>query len=921
MQSSVLPDKVVEIRNLEIQDMHNWVMCPISYSIFQHPVIAADGHVYEHDYIFRWFEECAKKRTGRISPLTKAALYTNDLIPCHVMRQMVGTYLALYPEKKELQYKSEFNMNIWLHYLFHTETVKELYIRNVEKISTKDMSFKEFKKYAENNSRDGPYLSTNLWKTFFGKIQDFHEDFKLDELTRHLFFEEEEEDAGAGVADIVANIVADDEDMIPRPPLSLSDLDVDVDVIQSITNLQMRLNQTQIDVPEWEEEEEGEVIENREETNPENTLSIATDIFGEDEPLGEDIPIANTANTAADNDTSITEVMEQADGLGAIDDLESESGSSSGSSSSSSSSESESEDEEEEEEEPEEELEEDGEEEEEELEMNSEDELKVKLKKNTKIKKEQNNLLTCLCWFAHLKTLEVFLNIMPAITCPKIAEKYKYLFEDMFDTRNMKQTMRISDIAEIERFERVIYLMMEKGIPYNHWTRDGKMPTLLMIYLSIAQNHYPFKCLNMNLVQKPEFFVFPLGASSGSMTPKKALKLILSKTVSLYVSAHVLEQYTKYYKIEIEDILDLCVRYSSHNIWVAGEWNTEPVIERLMFNVVVSRGSIPMELVLLNSFSSRILNHCFVEGYNIENSEDTYAFPKHRDILPPLMHEDILFPKINNSEDETQRPQTQMKKKWKNTESISLKRVEYSKENGTEWAWNATEPKSEIQQLFQPSPVMSVLGWLIFMYEPPIVFKFLENNRHLKWNMKSQEFTGLDTLNPIHLAVKYYNESESVQELLEELMRHGATMEQKTSHGWYPIHYACRYSPYLIHWIIAHSENKETCSNMPLYFYPSCNTLKLSKQKLEWYQTWLPLNIFILNHCNTYNDTMIKIMNHIITHGGKRTMEELRETTGKDNSVFEYNGPVGFNIGTSVINTVHSKEETKNIKKRKHRHV
>ena len=948
IQSSNIPDKVVEIRNLEIPDMHNWVMCPISYNIFLNPVIAADGHVYEHDCIFRWFDECSKKHSGRISPLTKAMLYSNDLTPCHVMRQMVNSYLALYPEKKELQYKSEFNMNIWLYYIYHTEAVKEQYIRNIESINISDITFHDFTKYVETNFREEPCLSIHLWTVFFNKITDLHADFKLDDYTRHLMFEDEEEDFDV--------VILENQQLENMP---------DSELEQTVINLESRLNQIEsermenhivgnhIDIPEWEEEE-GEIVEFREAHREENVPSISFSITRLDDPFDDivsntmDVPLTlEDLETVVNEETAIEiettgDATEAAVGgesnldLNSGEDTDSDSESESESSGTSETSET---------------SEEEGEEEREEGEVEEEEEPEIRVKETkTKLKKEQNNLLTSICLYGHIKVLEIFLKIMPAITCPEIAEKYKYLLEDFITIRNIKKTMRIADVNEIERFERVIHLMIEKGIPYNNWTRDGSMPILVMIFMTINGKNYPFTHLNMTLVQKPEFFVFPTGASSGSLTPKKVLKNILSNTISLYAGVHILEQYAKHHAIDTDDVLDLCVKYSSHNIWVSNEWNTEPNIEKLMLQLVKSRGSIPMELILLNSFSPKLIRNCFDEGYNIENVEQTYTFPRHRDILPPFMIEDVLFPKINkniaketagkdcvlqdglenqsnpnpknlSSEQiekllqrlemtSTSSQYTQTKKKWKElSTSIVWKRIEYSRENGTEWTWDGLVP------------VMSVLGWLIYMYEPDIVLKFIENNKEQKLNMNSQDFTGLDTLNPIHLAVKYYNESDSAMELLDEIMRQGASLEQKTSHGWYPIHYACRYSPKLIDWMIITSENRERCVNMPLYFYPSCNTLKILKQKLEWYQTWLPLNIFILNHCETYNDSMIKIMNTMIDYGAKRTMEEMKEKRDKDDSVFVYDGPIGFNIGTSVINTVHRKEETKNIKKRKHRHV
>jgi hypothetical protein len=62
------------IQNEEISSEKN-LICPITHKIFQDPVLAGDGHVYERAAIVKWIQ------ANGTSPITLEPLHVDDLIP------------------------------------------------------------------------------------------------------------------------------------------------------------------------------------------------------------------------------------------------------------------------------------------------------------------------------------------------------------------------------------------------------------------------------------------------------------------------------------------------------------------------------------------------------------------------------------------------------------------------------------------------------------------------------------------------------------------------------------------------------------------------------------------------------------------------------------------------------------------------
>jgi hypothetical protein len=62
------------IQNEETSSENN-LICPITHKIFQDPVLAGDGHVYERAAIVKWIQ------TNGTSPITLEPLNIDDLVP------------------------------------------------------------------------------------------------------------------------------------------------------------------------------------------------------------------------------------------------------------------------------------------------------------------------------------------------------------------------------------------------------------------------------------------------------------------------------------------------------------------------------------------------------------------------------------------------------------------------------------------------------------------------------------------------------------------------------------------------------------------------------------------------------------------------------------------------------------------------
>ena len=394
------------------------------------------------------------------------------------------------------------------------------------------------------------------------------------------------------------------------------------------------------------------------------------------------------------------------------------------------------------------------------------------------------------------------------------------------------------------------------------------------------------------------------------------------------MALNVWDIYQKSNIVALEDIWDFCVKYSRHNIWNEDEWNRNSCYEKVLLGFVKARGSIPMDLVLLHTFSSIQLNHLFIEGYRIElpvgggtGGGVGIAFPKHEQILPPIIKEDLVFvyhPKqepFNGGlvaggvvEKTAIGPQ-----KWKIQKHTSGGRLKISRRNySTEWTWDSKglrygdysvgdeggemgiHEKVAVSTI-QPSPVMSILGWLIHHYDAPIVHQYLIQNKELEMDMNSVEFTGLEYVQPIHLVFRYYNFSKNVGELLAEMIRRGADLTRKTSHGWLPIHYACRYSPNLVEWVLKNIPGKEGYINTPICYEPSAQTVKIFEFYREWYKSYLPLELFLKNH--TVNSANKEVLGLLILSGAKNA-NELKMQEIFNNQPFSMEMPVVFEMGS-----------------------
>ena len=70
-----------DLSTIQIED----ITCPISSEIFNDPVIASDGCIYEREMIEKWFEN------NNTSPLTGLKIDKN-IISCIFLKTMVGFF-------------------------------------------------------------------------------------------------------------------------------------------------------------------------------------------------------------------------------------------------------------------------------------------------------------------------------------------------------------------------------------------------------------------------------------------------------------------------------------------------------------------------------------------------------------------------------------------------------------------------------------------------------------------------------------------------------------------------------------------------------------------------------------------------------------------------------------------------------------
>ena len=184
------------------------------------------------------------------------------------------------------------------------------------------------------------------------------------------------------------------------------------------------------------------------------------------------------------------------------------------------------------------------------------------------------------------------------------------------------------------------------------------------------------------------------------------------------------------------------------------------------------------------------------------------------------------------------------------------------------------------------------------------ILEYLKNNTDVEIDMNSREFTGLEYVQPIHLVFRFYSQKKTnIEDLVTEMVRRGACLNHKTSHGWSPLHYACRYSPNLIEGLLQRipEKDKESYLNEPLHFQPSSQSLTLMEPQEEWYQTYLPLEIFMKHHSiHTMNVTAYHDIVSILTSFGAKNKPEIQTKEHYKKNPFIVEEPIIFQIGSSI---------------------
>lgn len=101
----LIADNLQSIDKKNLQFIDDIIRCPITHGIFNEPVFAEDGNIYERESISTWF------KTHAISPLTRLPITNVKLMNCRIMKNLVEEYLKIFPEKQNEQYVIFHNFN------------------------------------------------------------------------------------------------------------------------------------------------------------------------------------------------------------------------------------------------------------------------------------------------------------------------------------------------------------------------------------------------------------------------------------------------------------------------------------------------------------------------------------------------------------------------------------------------------------------------------------------------------------------------------------------------------------------------------------------------------------------------------------------------------------------------------------------
>jgi len=99
-----------EEKGTSIEVPHEYI-CPIIQKIMHIPVVAADGHSYEHSAIKRWLDAGQPR-----SPMTGVRLKHKELMPNYALRKLTHDFMEALPEwEKQQVTEKDLMMAIRLH--------------------------------------------------------------------------------------------------------------------------------------------------------------------------------------------------------------------------------------------------------------------------------------------------------------------------------------------------------------------------------------------------------------------------------------------------------------------------------------------------------------------------------------------------------------------------------------------------------------------------------------------------------------------------------------------------------------------------------------------------------------------------------------------------------------------------------------
>lgn len=96
----------LSLEDFLLQDAPLAYICPISQSLFCHPVVAMDGNSYERSALEEWFTTCARKRQEITSPITGAVMQPG-IVPNLNLRSQVLEYIEAKTKEYEEMLQQE----------------------------------------------------------------------------------------------------------------------------------------------------------------------------------------------------------------------------------------------------------------------------------------------------------------------------------------------------------------------------------------------------------------------------------------------------------------------------------------------------------------------------------------------------------------------------------------------------------------------------------------------------------------------------------------------------------------------------------------------------------------------------------------------------------------------------------------------